>query len=224
MEENDLQERKAFLEEVETCFAASDHRTILSLATSRLSQIPGDLDARIAISRVWILQGRLDEVRDMLQEIEEIIGSLSNIYACMGDICLKKGMNESAQTFYRKFMRLNPDAPLSLEIAERLGGIEDLHTAQAETGKEPQDDVDVPSDFQTATLAELYIRQGHLEMAAGVLEEIVRRDPQQEKASAMLKEVREMMSREASAKRNGPIIAELSQWLGNIGRLRIHDA
>jgi thioredoxin-like negative regulator of GroEL len=222
MNENDLQERKVFLEAVETCFAASDHRAVLSLAKSRLEQIPGDLDARIATCRVWILQGRLDEARDMLQEMEEIIESLSNIYACMGDICVKKGMKESAQTFYRKFMCLNPEAPMSLEIAERLRGIEDLHETNAE-GESP-DAVHVPSDFQTVTLAELYIRQGHPEMAAGVLEEIVRKDPQQEKASQMLREVREMIHREASAKRNAPVIAELSRWLGNVDRLRLHGA
>ena len=222
MDENDLQERKAFLEEVETNFAKGDYRMILTLAQSRLGRSAGDLDARIALCRVWILQGRLDEARDMLQEMEEIIESLSNIYACMGDICLKKGMKESAQAFYRRFMSLNPGSPLSLEISERLSGIDDLHETQAD--RELQEAVQVPSDFQTVTLAELYIRQGHLTMAAGVLEEIVRKDPAQERAAPMLRDVREMINREESAKRNAPVVAELSRWLGNIDRLRIHAA
>jgi len=222
MDEHDLQDRKAFLEEVETSLASGDYRTILSMAQARLDRSAGDLDARMAICRVWILQGRLDEARDMLQEVEEILESLSNIYACMGDICLRKGMKESAQAFYRKFVSLNPDSPLSLEISERLRGIEDLSAAQAEG--ELQEARQVPSAFQTATLAELYIRQGHLLMAAEVLEEIVRKDPQQEKAAQMLRDVREMISREESAKRQAPVITELSRWLENIDRLRTHAA
>jgi tetratricopeptide (TPR) repeat protein len=220
MEEHDLQERKAFLEEVETNLASGDYRMILSLAQSRIDRSAGDLDARIAICRVWILQGRVDEAGDMLQEVEEILASLSNIYACMGDICLRKGKRESAQAFYRKFINLNPDSPLSRDVSERLQGIEDLSDRQADGG--PQEALQVPPAFQTVTLAELYIRQGHPLMAAEVLEEIVRKDPQQEKAAHLLREVREMISREESAKRQAPVIAELSRWLDNIDRLRSH--
>jgi len=74
------------------------------------------------------------------------------------------------------------------------------------------------------TLAELYIRQGHLPLAAEVLEAIIAREPQQEKAAVMLREVRELIRREDAARRYAPVVAELSRWLGNIGRLRGHAA
>ena len=86
--------------------------------------MPGDLDARSVICRVWVRQGRLDEAEEMLREMEDSLASLSRVYASLGDVCLKKGMEESAQTYYRKFMSLNPGAPLAVGIAERLKGIE----------------------------------------------------------------------------------------------------
>ena len=74
------------------------------------------------------------------------------------------------------------------------------------------------------TLAELYIRQGHLRPAEEVLEKIVGEDPQNEKAAALLQEVRERAPRRPAAKPDAGVIAELSHWLDNIDRLRGHAA
>ena len=73
------------------------------------------------------------------------------------------------------------------------------------------------------TLAELYIRQGHLQMAKKVLEAILRKDPREERAAIRLREI-EALSGEGSAAKAAPVIAELSRWLDNIGRLRGHAA
>jgi tetratricopeptide (TPR) repeat protein len=222
MSDNDLPERKAFLAEVETFLNQGDDETALALAELRLKRMPGDMDARIAICRIWIRQGRLEEAKAMLQEIEGSFASLSQIYVSMGDVCLKEGMQESAETFYRKFIALNPDSPLSREISGRLTAVEALQGPDAE--REEEDAVQVPSDFQTVTLAELYIRQGHLRPAAEVLEAVIRRDPGQEKAAVMLREVWEMIFRQESGQKDTGVIDELSRWLNNIGRLRGHAA
>ena len=116
MNENDLHERKAFLEEAESLLSKGDYLTVLSLAEARLKRTPGDMDARIVICRVWIEQERLEEAGEMLQEMEDILASLSQIYTCMGDIYLRKGMAESAQLFYRTFVSLNPDTPAARKI------------------------------------------------------------------------------------------------------------
>ena len=217
-----LQERKSFLTQAEAYIDRNELPAVLDLAEARLKRTPGDLDARIAICRVWLLQGRLDEARDMLNEMEDILASLSQIYACMGDICIKKGMKDSAETFYRKFMFLNPGVPLSRDVTERLNGIEELHATDAEGGTEG--DVEIPTDFQTVTLAELYIRQGHIRQAEELLEKIIGHDPQNEKAAALLQEVRERLLKGAAAQQYAGVIAELSRWLDNIGRLRAHAA
>jgi len=221
MDANDREERDAFLAQTEAYLKGSDWPAVLDLARGRLERLPGDLDARMAICRVWIQQGRMDEAREMLRELDETIASLSQIYACMGDACLKKGMMEETGRYYRKFLALNPDGPLAGDVSEKLRSIEEQRETAAAEGEE---EAQIPSAFQTATLAELYIRQGHLPMAAEVLEAILRKEPQQERAAGMLREVREMIRREASAQRVAPVIAELSRWLENIVRLRVHAA
>jgi len=216
------QERKLFLLQAETYLDQKDDETALSLAQARLKRTPGDLDARIVICRVWLQQGRIDEARDLLHEMEEIIASLSQIYSCMGDICMKKGMQESADDFYRKFKLLNPGVPPARDIQERLKDIGELQQMDEEV--EAGGDAEVPAGFQTVTLAELYIRQGHLLPAEEVLEKIVGQEPQNEKAAGLLQEVRDRILREASVQRYAGVIAELSRWLDNIGRVRGHAA
>ena len=222
MDENNRQERKSFLSQVEAYLGRNEVLAVLNLAQARLKRTPGDLDARIMICRVWLLQGRLDEARDMLNEMEEIIASFSHVYACMGDICMKRGMREAAEDYYGKFKVLNSGAPLVRDMSERLKGIEELHETDEEG--ETEEAAGIPSDFQTVTLAELYIRQGHFRPAEEVLDKIIGEDPQNEKAAALLTEVREQLRREVSAQPDAAAIAELSRWLDNIGRLRGHAA
>ena len=69
MDEHALPERKAFLEGVDALLGMSYYLTALGLAESRLKQAPGDMDARMAIARVWIEQGRLEEAWEMLREM-----------------------------------------------------------------------------------------------------------------------------------------------------------
>jgi len=224
MDDTARQSRQSFLEEAETFLEKGDFQAALDLAGLRLEELPGDPDARIVICRVQVLQGRLDKAGEMLHETEDLLASLSQIYRSMGDIFLEKGMTESAQTYYRKFISLNPDTPAALEIAERIEGISEPRERDDGTGAEDEETIQVPEDFQTVTLAELYIRQGHLQMAKKVLEAILRKDPQQERAAERLREVRETLGGENSAGKAAPVIAELSRWLDNIGRLRGHAA
>ena len=289
MNENDFRERKAFLEEVGALLSKSDYLTVLSLAESRLKRTPGDMDARIVICRVWIEQERFEEAGEMLQEMEDIVAGLSQIYTCMGDIYLRKGMAESAQDFYRTFVSLNPDTPMAQKISERLKGISEQHVTDDRERVEKEEAAPLPDDFQTVTLAELYARQGHLQMAEEILEAIIGRGFHHPKAAELLREVRErianqeepdqkdepVMLREARERiigqdepvqkdepillrevgerivgqdepdqrsvpemlreareriigrgkpeeKHAAVIAELSRWLNNIGRLRSH--
>jgi tetratricopeptide (TPR) repeat protein len=218
------QSRRSFLEETEALLDKGDFQAALDLAALRLQGLPGDPDARITICRVQVLQGRLDEAGEMLHETEDLIVSLSQIYRSMGDIFLEKGMPESAQTYYRRFISLNLDTPEALEIAERLENIAEPRELEGKAEAEEEGTSRIPEDFQTVTLAELYIRQGHLPMAKEILEAILLKDPKQVRAAGRLQEVTERLRGEGSAAKAAPVIAELSRWLDNIDRVRGHAA
>jgi tetratricopeptide (TPR) repeat protein len=218
MDENGFRERKQFLAEMEEYLGRNELPRVLSLAHERLKKRPGELEARIVICRAWLLQGSLDEAMEMLDETEQIIASLSHVYASIGEICLKRGMREAAESYYEKFRALNSGSPLAQGISERLDEDEGLSETDGEGAAA------VPSDFQTVTLAELYIRQGHFQLAEELLEKILGEDPQNGKAAALLTEVREQRDGKVYAPPDTGVVAELSHWLDNIGRLRGHVA
>ncbi|MHB8090103.1 MAG: tetratricopeptide repeat protein [Syntrophales bacterium] len=225
MNENNNQGRRSFLVEMEPYFERNESQIVLNLAQERLKRIPDDLDSRIAICRVWLQQGRIDEARDMLGEMEDILSGLSQLYACMGDLYTKKGLADEAELFYRKFTALNPASSPALDSAVRLKEIGALAEADDyERGEEEGENSDVFPDFGTVTLAELYIRQGHLPMAEEMLEKITGRDPQNERAGALLQDVRARLGKKAGGQKNAGVIVELARWLENIGNLRRHAA
>lgn len=199
MNGNPLHERQAFLEEAEAHLRQGDHLKVLSLAEARLKGTPGDLDARIMICRVWIEQERLEEAGEMLREMEEILAGLARIYTYMGDIYLRKGMAEPAQDFYRTFVSLSPDTPMAHAISERLKGLSGQPVTGGPERTEKEEPTPVPDSFQTVTLAELYARQGHLQMAEEILAAILSRGPHHPKAAALLREVRDRIAHQEQA-------------------------
>lgn len=233
MGDHALQSRQSFLEEAETFLKKGDYEAALDLAGVRLKRTPGDLDARMAICRVRIEQGSVDEARGLLEEMEEILAGLARIYVWLGDICLKKGLREEARAFFERYRILNPASGASAEMSASLRVLADLHDTETETGtgteaagKAEETEVQeeevpqAPADFQTVTLAELYLRQGHLQSAVETLEAVLLKDPSQEKAAVLLRDLKEGIRREEAVGRAAPVIAELSLWLDNIGRLR----
>jgi len=207
MNENDLRERKAFLEEAESLLGKSDYPTVLSLAESRLKRTPGDMDARITIARVWIEQERFEEAGEMLGEMEDILASLSQIYASMGDIYLKKGSPESAQAFYRTYVSLNPDTPMARVISERLKSVPRQQAVENGATADREAAAQVPDDLQTVTLAELYVRQGHFRMAEEILEGILNKGPHHPKAAELLREIRRrVVDQEAPGETHAPVM------------------
>ncbi len=219
MDQKDLQGRMAFLAEMDASLDRGDFDTAMALARSRLQERPGDPDARIAVGRILVRQERLDEAWEMLREMEQDLAVLSRLHAVRGDICLKRGMPEEARVHYGRFLELCPDAPGSQEVSDKLRALENQGEGGQPAGEAA---AAVPSDFQTVTLAELYVRQGHLDQAVEVLETILRNDPGHEKAAAMLLDLRKGSLREDSPQIRAGVVEQLSRWLDNVHRMRGH--
>lgn len=226
MESVDRLGRERFLAEAEALFADDNLQAAEELAAARLEWKPDDLPARVLTCRVQIRQGRLDEAREILQGIEEDLATLVTLYIPFAELCLARGLDREAASCYEKFIRLNPGTPEAAAVAERLHeiGSRDGNSATEVGEPETVETGEVPPDFQTVTLAELYIRQGHLTQAVDLLEAILRRDPGQAGAARRLEEIRKGLERPGASPDSASIAAELSRWLQNIGRLRTHAA
>ncbi len=230
MDSSPSREREAFLARAEACLEQGLYQMAQDLAQDWLSRFPGDREALVVACHAWTKMGRLDKVMETLREVDQMIFELSRIYARMGDICQRSGLSAEAAVFYRKFMVLNPDSPANKEISEKLAGLAaemDDHALPARDGDPGGEEV--ASGFRTVTMAELYMKQGHRDMAEKMLRDILAQEPGNETASALLQKIKSTAEEQREGKmrslhQRAAVIDELTRWLKNVGRMGRHAA
>lgn len=199
----------------------------LNLAQEQRRINPLDVEIHVLVGKILIHLGEFDKVRDILKQVDQTISELSFVYARMADIFSEKGLKSDAAVCYRKFTNLNPIAQQASEIAAKLSFFEKQESEASDTDDSGTENIPKP-EFITMTLANLYIKQGHLQMAKDVLAEIIKRDPGNVDAKARLDLIEKAMSKteKGSAEHDDSVklVDTLSSWLANIDRLNAHAA
>ena len=222
-------EKEVFIAKAESFLDQGLQKEAQDFALNWLDRFPDDAEARVILCQAWTRMGKLDKVKQLLGEVDDAIYGMSVIYAKMGDICQRSGLNQEAITFYRKFLDLNPNSPITTEVAEKLHCLAPAgETILLQEEDTPQHS---PSIMRTVTIAELYIKQGHTDLAAEILEEIIKKDDTNKRALAMLSEIRG--SGTAQPEKDAPpekgaqpdaVLKELNRWLSNLDRIRAYAA
>jgi tetratricopeptide (TPR) repeat protein len=214
-----------FLDQAEELLKNNHLPEALILAQEQRRCNPLDVEAHVIVGNILISMGELDQARDMLTEVEQIISGLSFVYARMADIYREKGLKSDAALYYRKFMGLNPISEQVAEVAKILSLLEQQEYDASGIDESGIENIPKPELF-TITLAELYIKQGHLQMAREVLGEIIKREPGNINAAAKLDSVNAAMSQVGTVSsehdRSNNLVKTLSCWLENIDRLSVH--
>jgi tetratricopeptide (TPR) repeat protein len=216
-----------FLGEAEKLLQQNKLQEAFTLAGERLRSLPADADAHVIAGSALIGMGRVDEARDILYEVDNIISGLSLVYDRMGDIYRKKGFHQDAAVCYEKFISLHPGAEDARKVIEKMMLLEQEDQPVDQSGIIYDENIPEPELF-TVTLADLYIKQGHLQVAEKILEEISRREPQNSQVAEKLDTLRKSLAPESSTNEGSSetdnIIKTLSFWLKNIDRLKMHVA
>ena len=196
----------------------------LSLAQEQRRINPLDVEVHVLVGKILIHLGEFDKVRDILKQVDQTISELSFVYARMADIFSEKGLKTDAANCYRKFTNLNPISQQAAEIAEKLTFFEKQESEESDIDESGMENIPQP-EFITMTLAELYIKQGHFQMASDVLAKIIKREPDNINAIARLDSVKMLSkAKTRSAEHGDPdiLVDTLSGWLANIDRLSAH--
>ena len=230
MDDTAIKEREEFLSIAEAYIDKNLYKEAAHVAESWLKRYPIDADANIIRCHALLKMGNLEKVSEVLDDLEAKVVELSRIYHHVGDLCLNAGLTKEAIKFYRKFIFLNPTVASAKGIYDKVNNLAAQIDDSATGG-----DVDthrhsdgVATDFCTTTLAELYIRQGHLDMAINVLGEILKREPENKLVADRLNDVMAMQHDGIGEKtlshieQDDAVIKELTRWLENVGRLRSH--
>ncbi len=226
MADENLQGQKAFLDQAEALFANRLYREAAEAAESRLRDHPADIDASVILCRAFIGMERMQEAMRCLGEIEGAVLGFSRLYALLGDLCRRKGLRDEAVVYYRKFLAIHPCSSITEDVNGHLDELLRETSAAKSVDGTDAETTSLAADFQTVTVADLYVRQGHLEEAAELLERILQRDPEDPQAARLISEVREKMAMHRTETpekgREHRLVDELQRWLDNIERMRPH--
>lgn len=218
-----------FLSRTEELLRQNNLPEALNLAHERLRSFPSDADAHAVYCKVLINMERPDEAREVLHQVDEIISGLTLVYEQVGDVYREKGFNQEASVCYEKILSLRPGAEKAREIIEKMTLLDQYESPVSVKETEDLDNDNIPEpEFFTTTLAELYIKQGHLQDAQTILEEIIKKEPRNTQALALLDKLGETLLRHSSSNdklpENDELITVLNSWLKNIERLKINAA
>ena len=218
------EDRETFLSRAENLLGQNLLTEALSLAKEQCRISPLDVEAHVLVGKILIRMGEFDKARDMVKQLDQTISELSFVYARMADIFSEKGLKSDAAICYRKFTNLNPISQQAAEIAEKLSFFERQESEESDTDESGMENIPQP-EFITMTLAELYIKQGHFQMASDVLAKIIKREPGNIKAIARLDSINaasKVKTRNAEDDNPDILVDTLSGWLANIDRLSAH--
>jgi len=232
LKDGNLKEMTDLIWEAEYYLNQGSYHLAIDLAQERLEMYPGDVEARVILGYAWFKLGELDRALNILQGLEEDFQRWSYVFRYMGDIYQKKGLLAEARKSYNQFRMLNPEESLALKLSEgvTLPG-RDAAAAQRredETSPEETDISRVSPEFRTLTLADLCIEQGHFDQARNILEEILSKDPGNEKVRQKLGSLKNLLSARMESRQpeedRGEVVRELNRWLQNLERTRDHGA
>lgn len=228
MNADERREKELFMAKAESLLARECYQEAQDFALQWLDRFPADAESRAILCQAWTRLGKLNNVKQLLQQVDEEILGMSLIYARMGDVCQRSGLNGEAVSFYRKFVALNPHTAMAKDVEEQLAVLAAASREQPDIPEEREEFQQERPVLQTVTMAELCLRQGHREMARGILEGILKKDHNNQRALVLLRQITgesvppsedEKLLRVQEA-----IIGELNRWLQNLGRMRIHAA
>lgn len=204
-----IEDFDAFVGRIEFHILRGEWEAVRRTAEDRLDLIPGDGAACLALSLSMAREGRKKESLRLLDAMERIEEGWGLLYRYGGDVFARQGMIREAMESYRKSSILNSGKVRWIDREE--GGAPGSRPVPEDRFPEEEDRSEVPEELLTPTLADLYIRQGHYELARSSLEKLLSGDPGNE---ALREKLRNLEVRiEERRTRRERVLSELNRWL-----------
>ncbi len=214
-------DRQEFLRQAETFLDQERFAEVIDLAGKRLAVHPDDVDARLIQGAALCKLGREKESLAVFKAVREDLLNWAKVFEYLGDIFQNRGEIEKARDCFQTLVHLCSDPQETERLLKKIYALGGMEIEAGEDLFGP-----LSGGFKTLTMADLYIRQGHLEMAADVLREILRAEPENRKAADRLGEVEALLNGKNFRPERAPgaVVDELNRWLKHLKKLKRNDA
>ncbi|GAB4170383.1 MAG: hypothetical protein Tsb0017_13450 [Geothermobacteraceae bacterium] len=174
----------------------------LEILDKGIVHLPRFVPGYVARGRILAQKGQLADATVAFEQALAIESDNLPAIKGLARVRYRQGYTDKARALLEKGRSIKPDDPVIIKMLASLGGdaAETAEPISSEAAREaePQSEHEVESGGEqpailTSTLAELYVRQGLLHDAARVYREILRRDPDNQKARQRLVELKQQI-------------------------------
>jgi tetratricopeptide (TPR) repeat protein len=181
-----------FISLADACRKHGELEDALKVCKKGLEKHPSNASARIVLGRIYMDQSKTTEAIQEFEKILEVDPENMMAHSLLGSVHIKKGDYQAAIDEYQKILSLNPDDEEIQAFLKKA--IEQAASAQKPGAdakpKAPLEDKksSVPASTASLTMADLYLKQDHVDKAIEVYEELLSQDPQNQVVRQKLSE------------------------------------
>lgn len=188
-------------------------QTIIKACHKVLEIFPDDINIRRLLAETYFEQGSMELAEKELEKISKKIEDLSSVFKFQAELFRKENRIEEAKQSLQLYLAHNK----SDQDAARL--LDKLSTSPEEE----------PSALPTSTLAEIYYKQGELEEAIKIYEQVVNSSPDDEKSISRLNELKQIkeaqeqkeVKEEIAKEKKLKLMGILERWLAAIEQRKL---
>lgn len=186
----------AFIYLAEALWERDMYSEAIEICTKGLSLRPHDLRARVILGLSYLLNGELDRAETELLKAKEMLEINTVIYQGLAELHERKGDFEKAARYRQLFETIHPSEVESPKPEHESESLQEEIPPEGE-------------EVATATMAELYVEQGHLDKAIDVYRKILDAAPETE---GVEKRIAELEREIADFKKGRTLLSVLEGW------------
>ena len=168
---------------------------------------PGEIMARELLAEILTEQGKEDEALEHLLKAARELARHAGVFKRLGDLYESRGRLEeaaNARGLAGRLVRGPDEMDAARELIRELAG--------PPGGEAPPDNLTASSQ-ETATMAEIYAKQGHLAQARDIYRKLAGQHPELEKYKARLAELEELArTQENTSDAAGALLTRLTAF------------
>jgi tetratricopeptide (TPR) repeat protein len=226
-----------FVQEAESQRLQGRYDEAIQTCRDGLKKMPDAIPGRLLLGKCYLETGRIVEARKELERVARVVEECLPVYKLLSQVYLEEKDVDKALEVLRKTLYFPPAeegppkkvTPLEMEMLHRGSRppfatpppfqqpAQPPPTPAAEEKKpvEEEEKAAKPS-IPTDTLAEIYLKQGHLDRALLVYQDILARDPQNATVREKYESLKNRLGRDRKKESRQEVQAKLEKWLGAV--------
>ena len=202
------------------------YQEAIDICRKGLEKMPDALRGRLILGKCYLEKGMIAEAKQELEKVAQSIEECLSVYKLLSQVYLEEKNMHRASEVIQKAYDLSPGEektkkeltppdmawPRQTTNTISASGEPDIREESDRRGQSFQDD-QTHQVIQTDTLAEIYIKQGHLEKAFSIYQEILARQPGNTYVQEKYEALRKQMETQRQKASNQRMIPKLERWL-----------